>query len=101
MQKMAVVKTGGKQYLVKANDELVVEKLSGNPKDTVELETLALLDEKGVELGAPSLSKPVKATIIETAKGEKVRIARFKAKARYRRVKGFRPMLTKIKINEI
>lgn len=101
MQKMAVVKTGGKQYLVKANDELVVEKLSGNPKDTVELETLALLDEKGVELGVPSLSKPVKATIIETAKGEKVRIARFKAKARYRRVKGFRPMLTKIKINEI
>jgi len=37
----------------------------------------------------------------DTLKGDKIRVARFKAKVRYRRVKGFRPKLTKIKIEKI
>ena len=59
MSKFAVVKTGGKQYVVKENDELVVDRLDQKEKDVVELPALATFDsEKGtVELGMPLLSK--------------------------------------------
>ena len=102
MGKFAVVKTGGKQYLVKENDEIVVDRLDAKEKDVLELETLAVFDpEKDIELGTPSLEKKVKAEVISNLKGEKIRVARFKAKSRYRKVKGFRPFLSKIKITRI
>lgn len=49
----------------------------------------------------PTLKTQVKATVVESIKGDKVVTARFKAKARYRKVKGFRPQLTKVKIVSI
>lgn len=100
MAKRAIIKAGGKQYVVKENDEIVVDRLNGNPDQDIELETLALFDDTDVsfEVGDPSLKKTVKAKILESGKGEKIRVARFKSKVRYRRVKGFRPQLTKIKI---
>lgn len=103
MAKMAVVKAGGKQYLVKENDEIVVDNLSLNPKDTLSLETLAVFDEAGtaVEVGNPVLKTQIKAEVMENGKGDKIRVARFKAKVRYRKVKGFRSQLTKIKILSI
>lgn len=107
----AVVKTGGKQYLVKENDMITVDKLSDfteasaekEKKETVELETLAIFDTEGktFELGTPFLTKKVKAEIVFTGKGEKIRVARFKAKVRYRKVRGFRPQLTTLKITKI
>ncbi len=102
MVRLAVVKTGGKQYLVKENDEIVVDKLQENGKK-FELETLATFDEdKGtIDLGTPSLKEKTKAELIANLKGDKVRIARFKAKVRYRKVKGFRSQFSKIKILKI
>ncbi|QQG43811.1 MAG: 50S ribosomal protein L21 [Candidatus Roizmanbacteria bacterium] len=98
MAKFAVVKTGGKQFVVKANDEIVVNNLSDQKE--VDLEVLATFNDNGddLEIGSPTLEKKAKAQIIENGKGEKIRVARFKSKVRYRRVKGFRPQLTKIKI---
>lgn len=98
--KMAVIKTGGKQYLVKEGAEIVVDKLVGEPGTKLKLQTLATLDTDthAVELGAPSLKKEVEATVLNQVKGDKIRVARFKAKVRYRRVSGFRPQLTKLKI---
>lgn len=101
MQTMAVVKTGGKQYLVKENDEIFVDKMEGQVNDVVELPTLAVFTDTEAEIGAPLLSKTTKATILATLKGDKVRVARFKAKVRYRKVTGFRAHLTKIKITKI
>src|SRR5690242_15004700 len=102
MAKVAVVKAGGKQYLVKENDEIVVDKLDDAKKDLT-LETLAVFDDAGeaFELGVPTVKTSAKAQIVEQGKGEKIRVARFKAKVRYRRVTGFRPQLTKIKIVSI
>jgi len=54
-----------------------------------------------LELGTPTLSSKIKATVIDHLKGDKIRVARFKAKSRYRKVKGFRAQLTKIKILKI
>lgn len=103
MAKLAVVKCGGKQYVVGVGDELVIDKLPDQVNDTITLETLAVIDaEKDeIELGAPVLKAKTEAQIIEHGKGEKVRVARFKAKVRYRKVKGFRPQLTKIKILKV
>ena len=103
MAKMAVVKTGGKQYLVNENDEIIVEKLEGKDNDKVELETLAQFDtdKSDLELGAPMLKSKVQGQIVAQVKGDKVRVAKFKAKVRYRKVIGFRPKYTKIKITKI
>ncbi len=100
MSKLAVIKTGGKQYLVKENDEIVVDSLDSKEKETIKLDVIGILGDD-VELGTPLLEKKISATVIGHLKGEKIRIARFKAKSRYRRVKGFRAHLTKIKIGAI
>lgn len=102
MATYAVVKTGGKQYLVKEADQITVEHLEGEKGAKVELETLSTFDSEGksIEFGTP-LKKAVTAEILEQGKGEKVRVAKFKAKVRYRNVRGFRPTLTKLQIVSI
>lgn len=103
MGEMAVVKTGGKQYLVKEGTELVVDRLQDKEKEKIELETLAIFDDEGkaLDLGTPTVAKKVKAEVLAHMKGEKIRVAKFKAKVRYRKVRGFRPQLTRLKILEI
>lgn len=103
MATKAVVSTGGKQYIVGENEELTVEHLEGNVNDKVTLKVLATFDTDSaeVEVGTPELKKSLSATILEQGKGEKVRVAKFRAKSRYRRVTGFRPMLTRIKVAKI
>lgn len=99
MATYAIVKTGGKQYIVKPNDEIVVDKIQGEIGDKVTVPSLATFTEEGkVTLGAPELNKSVSAEILESGKGTKIRIAKFKAKVRYRNVRGFRPTLTRLKI---
>lgn len=101
MAKFAIVKTGGKQYLVKENTEIMVDRLSADKN--IELETLALFedDSKKIEVGTPHLKTKVKAQVIENLKGDKIRVARFKSKVRYRKVRGFRAHLSRIKILSI
>jgi len=102
MAHIAVVKTGGKQYLVKENQEILVDRLDAQEKDIVELETLAVFEEDGnLELGMPALTKKTQATVVEQLRGDKIRVAHFKAKVRYRKVRGFRADLTKLKIGAI
>lgn len=102
MAKHAVIQTGGKQFLVKENDEIIVQNTSGKEKDTIELDTLAVFDgTEALSLGTPVLPNRTKAVIVSHLKGDKVQIARFKAKVRYRKVTGFRSQLTKIKIVSI
>ncbi len=102
MSSYAVVIAGGKQYLVKENDEIVVEKLKNKEKEEIELETLAIFNDQGdFQLGEPVLRKKTKAIIVANLKGDKIRVAKFKAKVRYRKMKGFRSRLSKIKITKI
>lgn len=103
MAKFAVVQTGGKQYLVQAGQSIVVEHIDAEPGATVELTTLATFDseKEDVVLGAPELEVKTKAAVLEQGKGEKIRIAKFKSKSRYRRVTGFRPTLTRLEIQAV
>lgn len=102
--KYAVVKTGGKQYMVSVGDELEVERLSSaTPGQTFPFEEVLLYVADGVaKFGTPFVSGiSVKATVVEHTKGDKIRVAKFKAKSRYRRVTGHRQSLTKVKIDSI
>ena len=96
----SVVRIGGKQYLVKQDDILIVDRLHVEIDNTVDVDVLLRFDEKGeeVEIGTPTVKKPMQIKIIEHMKGDKIRVAKFKSKVRYRRVRGFRPHLTKIQI---
>lgn len=100
MAQFHVVQTGGKQYLVKPNDVITVDKIEGEPNATIELPALVSFDAEGtqVEVGTPTIKTAIKAEIVEHVKGDKIRVAKFRAKVRYRKVVGFRAQLTKLKI---
>jgi len=99
----AVVKTGGKQYLVKEGMTITVDQLNLEKGKKTQLDALLKFDEKGrlFELGQPLLKDKVSAEVIDNVKGDKIRIAKFKAKSRYRKVRGFRARLTILKIDKI
>lgn len=102
MSKLAVIKTGGKQYLVSENDEIIVDRIPDQKTKSIEVETLAIFGEDGKKLEfSPTLKTKVKVTVLENILGDKVRVAKFKSKVRYRKVKGFRASLTKIKIGTL
>lgn len=101
--KYAVIQTGGKQYKVFEGETLSVEKLPGQPKAKLSFDqVLLIIDDKKTDFGQPYIKKAsVSAEIIEQFKDKKVRVAKFRAKSKYRRVRGHRQQLTKIKIIKI
>ena len=99
----AVIKTGGKQYRVAEGDVLEVDKLPVEKDGQVEFDqTLLYVSDGQVKIGRPILKDvKVKGKVLDQIKGEKIRVAKFKAKVRYRRVMGFRPQLTRVQIEKI
>ena len=99
----AVIKTGGKQYRVQAGDLLVVEKLDGEPGAEVAFgDVLMLGDGEVVTLGAPLVDgAQVSATLIETRKGEKVKIFKKIRRQGYRRTKGHRQHESVLRVTSV
>ena len=88
----AVIKTGGKQYRVQPGDVLVVEKLAGEPGAKIAFDQVLMVGEgDAVTVGAPTVDgASVSATLIETRKGEKVKIFKKIRRQGYRRTRGHR-----------
>ncbi len=100
--KLAIIKTGGKQYKVAEGQTVTIEKLEAEEGSTVNFQTLMTFDESGaINLGTPSLGETVSGEILGTAKGDKVSVIKFKNKTRYRRNVGHRQMHTEVKITKI
>ena len=100
--KYAVVTSGGKQYKVSEGDTITVDRLPFEVEATYTFPEVLLFVGDAVKIGSPFLSDvSVAGKIIEHTKGEKIRISKFKAKAKYRRTTGFRSSLTKVQINNI
>ena len=98
----AIIATGGKQYKVAKGDVLDVEKLDAQPGDKVELPVLLLNDGKQTIVDAASLQdKKFTAEVVEQFKGEKQLVFKFHKRKRYRRLKGHRQQLTKLKIVKV
>lgn len=99
----AIIDLKGHQIKVSPGEEVEIDRLEGKNGDKIKIEKVLLLNNgKEISVGTPFVKKAVvKATILEHFQGKKIRVATFKAKSRYRRVKGFRPQLTKIKIDNV
>jgi large subunit ribosomal protein L21 len=105
MSLMAVIKTGGKQYLVKQGDNLQIEKLEAKVGSKVLFKDVFLCfdseKKSEVEIGKPNLKIKVEAEIISQEKGKKIKIIKYKPKVRYHRENGHRQPYTQIKILKI
>ena len=99
----AVIKTGGKQYRVSPGDVLVVEKLAGEPGAKVDFDQVMMLgDGEAVTVGAPLVEgASVAATLIETRKGEKVKIFKKTRRQGYRRTRGHRQFESVLQVTAI
>jgi large subunit ribosomal protein L21 len=96
----AVIKTGGKQYRVSPGDLMVVEKLAGEPGANVAFGDVLMVGEgEAVVVGAPTVAgASVSATLIETRKGEKVKIFKKIRRQGYRRTRGHRQHETVLRV---
>ena len=100
--KKAVVKVGGKQFIVSEKETLLVDFLPQGTKE-LELDALMLIDGDKVEVGTPVVQGvKVSAKVVdELVKGEKIRVIRYKAKKRVHKENGHRQKYTKIEITSI
>lgn len=99
----AVFETGGKQYKVAPGEVIQIEKVSQKQDDELLFDKVLLYVSDGkIKVGTPYLKDArVLAKVLKHEKGEKIRVGKFKAKARYRKVHGHRQDLTSIKIEKI
>ncbi|PIS05149.1 MAG: 50S ribosomal protein L21 [Candidatus Buchananbacteria bacterium CG10_big_fil_rev_8_21_14_0_10_42_9] len=97
---LAVIKTGGKQYVVTPDSKLKIEKIAGDKG--IEFETLLMADDKGdkVEIGQPSLGKKVKAKVLGQGRARKITVVKYKPKTRYKRTLGHRQHFTQVQIEK-
>ena len=97
--KIAVIETGGKQYLVSEGQKIQIEKLEGTAGGKLSFDKVLLLaDCDKVEIGKPYLSKKVGGEIVEQKRLPKVITYKYHSKTRYRNKKGHRQPVTWVKI---
>ncbi len=99
----AVIKTGGKQYRVAANDVIAVAKLEGEPGKTVTFDQVLMLSgDNGTELGAPVLAGvTVAGEVVEQGRGPKVIAFKKRRRQNSRRKRGHRQDFTLVRITQI
>lgn len=98
----AIVKAGGRQEKVSVDDVVVVDRISGNAGDSVELPAILLVDGAKVVTDAAKLAKvKVSAEILRDEKGPKISILKYKNKTGYKKRQGHRQALTRLKVTGI
>ena len=98
----AIVKAGGRQEKVSVGDIVVMDRVQGEPGDTIDMTPVLLVDGDNVTSDADNLAKvKVTAEIMRDERGKKIRVFKYKNKTRYRRTQGHRQDLTRVKITGI
>ncbi|MFH1806960.1 MAG: 50S ribosomal protein L21 [Pseudomonadota bacterium] len=99
----AIIKTGGKQYKVAANDVIKVEKIAAQAGETVTLDEVLMVAGDGAPVVGVPLVKgaSVLAEVLEQTKGDKVIVFKKKRRHNYRRKNGHRQNLTVLRIKDI
>ena len=98
----AIVRAGGRQEKVSVGDVLIIDKVSGEAGDSIDLTPLLLVDGDSVTTDAGALSgTAVTAEVVEHGKGPKIVIHKFRNKTGYRKRQGHRQHLTQVKVTAI
>lgn len=102
---VAVIKTGGKQYVVGKGDVVSIEKLPGDTRegDTVVFSDVLLIDNgSDTTIGEPTIKgAKVSGTILKAGRARKIDVVKYKAKSRYHKRRGHRQPFLKVKIDSI
>jgi len=100
----AVIKTGGKQYMVSAKDKIKIEKIDVEEGKKVVFDEVLLMgnDEKDIEIGNPFIEgAKVNAMVLKQDRAKKVTIFKYKPKKRYQKKQGHRQPYTEVEILDI
>ena len=99
----AIIKSGGKQYRVKAGEQVRVEALAAEVGSSISLEEVLLVGTgDGVTVGAPLVSgAKVKATVVSHGRGDKVKIFKLRRRKHYQKTQGHRQSYTELRIDDI
>lgn len=100
---LAVIKTGGKQYLVQPGDKIKIERLEQKEGDKVVFsEVLLVQKDKKIEIGKPVVKDAeVSAKVLSQGKADKIVVYKYKSKKRYSKKLGHRQQYTEIEITGI
>jgi len=100
---IAVIKTGGKQYIVSPKQKIKIEKIAGKEGDKVEFkEVLLFSSDKIIEIGKPIIKgAKVIAEILRQGRYDKIIVFKYKAKKRYQKKAGHRQHFTEVEIKDI
>ncbi len=100
---IAVIQTGGKQYLVSKGDKVKIEKIEGVAGDKVTFDQVLFTAEgTAYKVGKPLIAgATVEATIVKQGRGKKVEILKYKAKSKYRRKAGHRQAYTEVEVTKV
>ena len=99
----AVIKTGGKQYLVEPGKSYCFEKILGEEGARVNFDEVLLVSRDGkVDIGRPFIKgAKVSGKIISQFKDKKVKVLKYKKRKRVRKTRGHRQLLTEVEIEKI
>ena len=99
----AVIKTGGKQYRVCAGDKLKIEKLEADIGSEITFDQVLMVgDGADIKVGAPMLrGATVIATVLNQARGDKIKIFKMRRRKHYRKSQGHRQYFTEVQIGGI
>ena len=103
MSKIAIIATGGKQYVVSDGTVLTVEKLPETKGGKVSFDEVLLVDDGSeVHVGAPHIKgAKVSAELVEEGRDKKVTVIHYRAKSRYFKKRGHRQHFSKVKITAL
>lgn len=95
---VAIIETGGKQYLVSKGDKIQVEKLPGEAGGTITFNKVLFQDGT---VGKPYIAAAtVTGKVLKQGRGKKIHVLKFKAKSKYRRKIGARQAYTEVEITQ-
>jgi len=101
---LAIIKTGGKQYIVRPSKQIKIEKIEGKKEgDKIAFDKVLLCkkDEK-VKIGTPFVEQAkVEGEIVEQGRGRKIIILKYKSKTRRKTIRGHRQNFMKIRVDSI
>ena len=100
--KLAVIKTGGKQYLVKEGDKLKLAKIIANEGDSIEFDEVLLMAGEETKIGVPLIEgAKVSARILKQGRSKKIIVFHYHSKTRYKKKAGHRQHFTEVEISKI